>query len=1445
MITCANIEAALWHHLPADLHGVVPVLAQVLADAATGAMSPADAQAHFAASPERISALRALAGHEVTAGGTLIAFGAGNQIGTVSIGDVAGGNIVKLALTVGVIQSVTVSGQATVGTIIGTQHIHAAPSPAERDQKLRALLHDHSGFIASRMEAFVGRTAELAEIRARIAEKLPTGGYVTITGQAGQGKSSVIARLVADALGDSATLRERLLEPGAGVPVCHFIPFSPGPDHQVGLLRNLIARLCLTYGLPDFYAASDSRPALRDYFAAALRDMAKQGHQEIIYIDGLDQIEEDASGVRDLSFLPEEPPAGVVFVLGTRPNDTLKPLELRKPQHEYWLPALSRVDFDLILAHRGVQLDVALATRFYVAMQENALYLDLVARELAQADATEPEQIIARVADNPANLFSLSIERLQRNERQWETMLRPLLGLLLTTRAPLSQRALRALIGADELRTKQGLQRLGGLIQRDGEGRYGLFHLKLGEFLRQQVFADDEVEGYHQQLVGWCEGGKGGINAIWQDVPSDALEQERRGYARQHYIAHLAAACNYERLWTVIDAGDYGKSKRRHDPSTRSYALDLDIARQAVVDAAGGDADAQSRALPKLWRYSLLRCSLTSQADNYPKEFFLALVALGRSSDAINLAEMMTNPKKRTSTIYAIGTAVLSRKITEGVNILQRARQTTKDIPETIDRVEILRNLVRAFAQARCWDDAYQTVVAIPYDCECVAAFGDLVATFIQAGHRAETEAVLAMTRQITTAISHEWSRNIALSTLANTLAQAGRWDEAHQTATAISNSQDRARALSTLASALAQAGRWDEAHQIATAIPISNSQDRARALSTLASALAQAGHMTDAEATFAMVRQTIAVIPNNWEHTNALRDLVHTFAQSRRWDEAHQIATAIPNSQDRARALSTLASTLAQAGHITDAEATFAMVRQTIAVIPNNWERTNALRDLVHTFAQSRRWDEACQTAAAITENNVRTRTLYEIVPAIAHAGYMTEAEIIFTTTRQNDLAIFNNYIPIEYLCTLAGALAQARCWDNARQTITMLPTGKHRSNALRTLAATLSQAKCWDDAYQTATAIPDDSTRADALRTLAVTLAQAGYTSEAKAAFTAAHQTATAIPTNKGRARVLSTLAYALVQAKYWDEARQSALAVPDDLLRTVILRDLACALAQAGHIAEAEANFTAVRQIVVTIPDDNIRANALRDLASALAQAELWDDAHQIIAAISYRRPRAAALSRVAVRLAQVGLTAEAKTAFATAHQIATTVPGAWECTKALSDFALTLAQSGYMMKAEMVFMEARETAMKVAAGNQRIEVLSMLARALTQIKHWDDARQIATTIPKDNFNTREKVFETIATALLQANQWNDAYQIAISMLHNLQCRIILRSVIIALFQAGLLHQSICMLSDLWCRAQTRDELLSLFDIDAALFRAYPELGQAFLDSFAWVDAQLALG
>src|SRR5205085_10195488 len=109
----------------------------------------------------------------------------------------------------------------------------------------------------------------------------------------------------------------------------------------IGLLRNLMARLILKYDLSDLYVASESRAALRDYFPKVLGDLVAKGGQEVIFIDGLDQLKEDLDGERDISFLPNNPPQGVAFVIGTRPDDILRPLKLLKPHYEYRLPSLS------------------------------------------------------------------------------------------------------------------------------------------------------------------------------------------------------------------------------------------------------------------------------------------------------------------------------------------------------------------------------------------------------------------------------------------------------------------------------------------------------------------------------------------------------------------------------------------------------------------------------------------------------------------------------------------------------------------------------------------------------------------------------------------------------------------------------------------------------------------------------------------------------------------------------------------------------------------------------------------------------------------------------------------------------------------------------------------------------------------------------------------------
>lgn len=95
------LEHALRQHLPEHLHGVVAPFLESLrqADAAPGS----DAQ-RIGAQPDVQPLLDAMAGQQVQAGGALISFGTGSQLGEVTLGDVAGRDIIKVSVTISMME---------------------------------------------------------------------------------------------------------------------------------------------------------------------------------------------------------------------------------------------------------------------------------------------------------------------------------------------------------------------------------------------------------------------------------------------------------------------------------------------------------------------------------------------------------------------------------------------------------------------------------------------------------------------------------------------------------------------------------------------------------------------------------------------------------------------------------------------------------------------------------------------------------------------------------------------------------------------------------------------------------------------------------------------------------------------------------------------------------------------------------------------------------------------------------------------------------------------------------------------------------------------------------------------------------------------------------------------------------------------------------------------
>lgn len=93
MKSMQNIEQALRDVLPAEFQGQVPELAVSLEQAVAQGASSTKKPRAIPSSPELAAALAALAGKEIATDQAVVSFGSGNQIGNVTIKDIAGGDI--------------------------------------------------------------------------------------------------------------------------------------------------------------------------------------------------------------------------------------------------------------------------------------------------------------------------------------------------------------------------------------------------------------------------------------------------------------------------------------------------------------------------------------------------------------------------------------------------------------------------------------------------------------------------------------------------------------------------------------------------------------------------------------------------------------------------------------------------------------------------------------------------------------------------------------------------------------------------------------------------------------------------------------------------------------------------------------------------------------------------------------------------------------------------------------------------------------------------------------------------------------------------------------------------------------------------------------------------------------------------------------------------------
>ena len=1363
----------------------------------------------------------------------------------------------------------------------------------DRVVTLRACLHNHSGFINDRLASFVGREQELADIRQQIAALQPNGGYVIITGQAGQGKSSVLAKLVDDYGRDHVAH--------------HFIPCIPSLDHQVDLLQNLMAQLCLKHDLSALYVAPDSRPVLRAYLSQVLNEIARTGAQEVIFIDGLDQLEEKANGEQDFSFLPVNPPAGMVLVLGTRPNDTLKSLELLKEQQEYRLPNLSRSDFGLILHHRDVALAPALVDRFYQVVEANALALDLVARELALHDMFDAAAMIDYIAANPDQIFSLVIKRLKRDAQQWQSVLRPLLGMLLAAQHPLSQQALQVLITAPAASVREGVERLGGLVQHDGQGCYSFSHGKLYDFLREDiaqpeklyVFTLDEEQGYHAQFARWCDR-DATLGGIWEDT-LDPAEQERRMYSRKHYITHLARAGVYEQLWQVLDVGEYGTAKLRHDPSTRSYVLDLDRARDAVIVAGDGAVAAGIALLPRLWKYSLWRCSLNTCTDALPDNIFPLMAQLGHEQEALRLAELLSEPKCKVDILITLGQHVSS--IEDQQQLLARASVVIADIADRLgynnrevrdkariklmqvyaesrmdtlacataqmlenylDRREALIKVARIQATRGDMIEVETTIRGIMPEEDRVAVLVAVAQVQVSQGDVAGAQGSLQVARTIANLIEYDEERGDALVMVAETQLEHGDMVAARTTAALIDDAECRATTLLEVAQRLAAVSDLEGAQgnlQAARAAAdlIDYAEGRVSALVAVAQVQASQGDIAGAQGSLqAAARTTAELIEHPSWRVHVLMEVLHAQvgvgdlggAQAS-LETVRTTADLIDYAEGQASVLVDMAQGQVALGDLGGAQESLQAARAAADLIVMEQRRADVLLEVAQEQAAlgdlggAQESLQAARAAADLIDyEGVRIPFLVKVIQAQVEQGDVDGA---WATAE----LIKSFWYRVSALSQAVQAQVEQGDVDGARIVTELIEDSRRRASDLSKIAQAQAVQEDIAGAHATVELIEDFQERVS-------TLCEIAQTQVAQGDSAGAQVTIRDITVSESlfRAEVLAKIARTQLALGDFEAAYATMVAMEEGREQIALLIDIAIAEAKRGDSAAAQANLQVIRTRLMTLNNRWWIEHVSRLInpaevlgVIAQAQATQGDNAGALITAkmITDGQTRVQVLVAIAQAAAGQGEGGVAKTSLAEAQVVAGTIIDESYRAKALAKIATVQASQDDRAGAQASLQAAQITADGIGHASLRSSMLVDIVRA--QIEQGDlHAARVSVEKIEDAVQRVEMLVEIAQAHTVQGEQSTAiaslySAQKAASLIEDTQSRAaVLAKVAHILAINGETDQLLALVQQEWRIATTREYLLRLMPLVTPLFANNAEIAPAIVQSFAWVDAML---
>ncbi len=1174
MTTSTEIESALRAVLPGLLHEHLAGLARLVADTAGKELAPAEAQARLAAEPAIASLLTALAGKAVDCGGTTLSFGAGNQFGTVTVGDVVGGHLIKINPTV--IVQLANSGMVQ-------------PMPSGNRAAVLRMIEDYQSVFGGRAEELEALDEFLSQDDRRAA---------LLLAPAGRGKTALLIRWLAR------------VRAAAGWTVV-FVPINR--RYQTATAE--VALGILAHGLAAFHGVTGPGPGappheLRDTVAESLRREPPEGKRLLLILDGLDEAVGWSVG-RDL--FPRTLPPTLRMVASARQmadktwDDWVEELGWQSSRAvAVSLAELRAEDVAEVLRQLGRPGDARPADASLVGEVLRVSQGDpLTVRLLAEAirDGSLSPGALTRLPPGLKAYVRAWLEELEEQGAR-SAAVQTFLGLCATALGPLATADFQGLapeIFGQRMDLRRAAKAVARFISGDGsEGDgYVFSHPRLRELFREMEFTPQERSGLQDRFVHYGE--------QWFAVPAGPPT----AYLRRFWVAHLADAGRWDTVRTVLTvvllAGAGGRqpwadARSGAEGAFSGYLGDLD-----VLWRRAEEQDDLALGL----RCALLASSARSLSGGLSPGLLLGLAKVGTPAGrwplgaTLEHVRQMPEPSRQAQALRSL--------LKSGLAVpMDLVLEVARGIPDALSRAGILGELA-PFLNGRAAADVSAEAVAAVAGVRApeprargLAALAACLPPDQQAG-------VYARALEACAAIVDAEARAAVLAKLAPSLPE-GLLARALVLARTLNEGRHRARALEALAHYLPGELLPDA---VAGALTIREHDYRAAALAALApqlpADLLAHVHATAAAAVHAvrdgwprwralevlapylpepLVPQALAgarSITDEWYRAKVLVVLADRLPASRRpvvFAEAIVAASGIASPQMRAVALRDMASFLPadqRAG-------IYAAALEAVAALGEH-EAVDTLEMLIPSLPEELL---ARALAAVRTFGDVgwRSHLLVKLAPRLPEALLLEVLSAVRAPGEDIHRAlVLSALAPRLPESLLAEALAGAAALND----------GESRSLALEALASRLP-ASLLTKALDLARTITEGRHRAGALEALVPHLPAGQQAAVYAEAFAAART----IGDDRARAQTLATLALHLQagqQAAVYAEALAAARTIAEDSARAHALAALASYLPagqQAGVCAEALAAARAVA-------DDEARALALAAVAPGLRASE----------------------------------------------------------------------------------------------------------------------------------------------------------------------------------------------------------------------------------------------